>query len=102
MILACAIVGLGGLTNYVSFICMSIPLISLLYLLSKRPYNLLYNNIRAALKEVIGLLVLGIEGSYRAFIDPVSQDSFVVSILPTSAFRLCSNELSVYGEVLVR
>ena len=54
----------------------------------KRPYTLLYNNIRAILNELIMLMVLGIYGYYRAFVDPTTQDTLSVSIMPAVIIAL--------------
>lgn len=81
IILACAIVALNSM-SYVGFICAGIPLIGIVYLVIKRPYTLLYNNIRAALNELIMLVVLSIYGYYRVLVGPSAQDTLSVFIMP--------------------
>lgn len=81
IVLACVIVGLSAI-NYAGFICSVIPLASIVYILVKRPYNLLYNNIRAVVNEAIILIVLCIYGYYQAFVDPAKQEPLATTVMP--------------------
>lgn len=87
IVLACIIVALNSI-NYVGFICAAIPFASIIYLLVRRPYAKIYNNVRAVVNETIVLLTFGIYGFYRAIVDPVSQDTLSVVILPLAVIAL--------------
>lgn len=81
ILLAALLVGVNSM-DFSGFICLSIPLVSIIYLAAKRPYNFLYNNIRAIVNEVIILAVLGIYASYRALFDYTNQTTLTVWVLP--------------------
>lgn len=85
VVLGCIIVTLNTM-SYVGLICMVVPLIGIVYVLVKRPYS--YNNIRSVANEFIMLIVLGVYGYYRAFVDPAAQDALSVTILPIVVIAL--------------
>lgn len=82
VLLAALLIGANAI-DYVGFVAMVVPLAMLAYLGARRPYNLLYNNVRAISNEAVLLVVLGIYGYYRAFVDHTmhSVDS-IVGVLP--------------------
>jgi len=51
-------------SNFAGFICLVVPTANIAYLAVRRPYNILYNNIRSIVNEAIMFVVLGIYGCY--------------------------------------
>lgn len=78
VLFALAIASLGSI-KYAPFICMLVPIGSLVYLVVKRPYIHLYNNIRAVVNEAILVAILIIYGYCSAGADPTHQDTPLLS-----------------------
>ena len=81
VLLAALLIGANAI-DYVGFIAFVVPLALIVYLGVRRPYILLYNNVRAIANEAVLLVVLGIYGYYRAFVDHTMHIDDTVSLLP--------------------
>lgn len=68
VLLGALLVGANSL-DQVGLVALLIPLASAIYLAVRRPYVLLYNNIRAIVNEVVVLAILCFYGYYRVAVD---------------------------------
>ena len=79
--LAAAIVGANSI-QYVGFICLVVPIASIVLLALKKPYLQAYNNYRVIGNEAVVIVVLGSYGYYRSFFDYASELTTINALLP--------------------
>lgn len=69
-------------SSYAGFVCLLVPLGSLVFLALRRPYRHGYNNGRAILNASVDVLVLAVYGYYRCFVPYPESFSGLNGVLP--------------------